>query len=179
MKVGSFAFHRAPEEIVNADCHIGVNSARLPPDYRQTATLAFEGLGEQASRAARLRGSHLNERTVSGARHESAGIAATSGFFQEKGVVQETGEEASGERTHPVNSMILPMGRGQGRAESASGVERATGEGTGHKNTEDDANTDGESGDRPKRRPFIDRGSEDREYKEKSGNAFHNHARET
>src|SRR5580704_13101700 len=70
---------------------------------------------------------------------------AGSGLFQEQGVVQEAGEEASCKGTNPVDAVILPMGRRQGRAEGASGIERATGEGTGHQDAQHDADTNGET----------------------------------
>src|ERR1700675_2301759 len=67
MQVRGFAFDGAPEKIVNADCHVGVSSARIRPN----CDVSTRNIGGQASRAVRLRSSHLNDRTVLGVPAES------------------------------------------------------------------------------------------------------------
>src|SRR5580658_968970 len=60
MEVRGFVFDGAPEKIVNANCHVVVSSARI----RLTCDVSTRNRGGQERRAVRLRGSHLNERTV-------------------------------------------------------------------------------------------------------------------
>src|SRR6266481_1013593 len=60
MEVRGFVFDGASEKIVNADSHVGVSSARIRPMCDVSTGIT----GGQESRRVRLRGSHLNERTV-------------------------------------------------------------------------------------------------------------------
>src|SRR5580704_6224270 len=60
MEVRGFVFDGAPEKIVNADSHVGVSSARIRP----ICDVSTGNRSGQERRAGRLRGSHLNERTV-------------------------------------------------------------------------------------------------------------------
>ncbi len=48
-------------------------------------------------------------------------------FLEEQGVVEKAGEEAAGERTDPVNAMILPVGGGERGTERAGGIESPAG----------------------------------------------------
>ena len=69
------------------------------------------------------------------------------GFLQEEGVVEETGQEAAGQRADPVDPPIWPVGRGQGGTQGTGGIESAAGEGAGHHDAQRDGEADGEAGD--------------------------------
>src|SRR5580698_1719340 len=62
MQVRGFVFDGATEKIVNANCPVVVSSARI----RLTCDVNIRNRGGQERRSVRLRGSHLNERTVFG-----------------------------------------------------------------------------------------------------------------
>src|SRR5271168_5642894 len=78
MQVRGFVFDGAPEKIVNANCHVVVSSARI----RLTCDVSTRNRGGQERRAVRLRGSHLNGRTVFRGRSFGAGVAfCTEEFY--------------------------------------------------------------------------------------------------
>src|SRR5580693_9974509 len=68
------------------------------------------------------------------------------------------------------------MSRGQRGSERASRIQRSSGERPGNHNAQEDAEADGETGDRAERGTFIDGGGEDRKYEKESGDAFEDHA---
>ena len=58
-----------------------------------------------------------------------------SGFFQVEAVIEQAGDEASGKWTDPVNAVMCPVIRGEGRPKRARRVERGAGQRAGRQNS--------------------------------------------
>src|SRR6516162_4309487 len=92
-----------------------------------------------------------------------------SRFFQVQSIVKQAGDEASGQRTNPVNAVVSPVIRGQGRPKRSGGIQGGAGERAGYQNANRNGEADAEAGDGFERALFIDGRGKNDEHEKESG----------